>query len=57
MGPIYPMNKKKEFQSAQHKPATVKDSRFGIRKFYHNKQEEATIFSYMNPGRTNWTYR
>lgn len=51
------MNNKKEFQSAQHKPVTVKDSRFGIRKFYHNKQEEATIFSYMNSGRTNWTYR
>jgi len=52
------MNKKQEFKDAsQHKQITINDSRFGLRKFYQNKQEEATIFSYMNPGRTNWTYR
>jgi hypothetical protein len=58
MGSIYSVSKKAEFKSSsQHKPITIKDSRFGIRKFYQNKQDESTIFSYANPGRTNWTYR
>ena len=52
------MKRDKEFKYAsKHEAVTIRDSRFGIRKLNLNKQEEPTVFSYANPGRTNWTYR
>jgi hypothetical protein len=52
------MKRGAEFKEAsKHQQVTIKDSRFGIRKINLNKQEEPSVFSYANPGRTNWTYR
>lgn len=52
------MKRSAEFkQAAKHETVVIKDSRFGHRKLTLNRQEEPSIFSYTNPGRTNWTYR
>jgi hypothetical protein len=42
---------KKEFKAAVEKPIVIKDSRFGIRRLFINKQERPRIGVYTNPGR------
>ena len=45
------MKRKSEFDTANIKPITVNDSRFGIRRIFINKQERPRIGTYMNMGR------
>jgi hypothetical protein len=46
------LKRNKEFKSSKYKPVTIKDSRFGIRKFYLNANEEPSIGGiYAKPGR------
>ncbi len=47
----------KDFRKAMPKPTIIKDSRFGIRKFYLNPNEKPSIFVYNNPGRNWWGTR
>jgi len=44
------MNRTQQFFTAVAPPFTVKDSRFGLRKFVGNP-EQPSIFSYSNPGK------
>ena len=44
-----PSRRSKEFKNANHKPLTIKDSRYGIRP--KSSYEEPTIATYSNPGR------
>ena len=44
--------RKSEFESANAKPITVRDSRFGIRKFFINENERPSIGGvYAIPGK------
>lgn len=43
--------RKKEFDAAVHKPITIRDSRFGIRKLFTNTQEKPLIATYRTPGK------
>jgi len=44
------MNRSSSFTEAVAMPMTIKDARFGLRKFVSNKNEEPSIFSYSSPG-------
>jgi hypothetical protein len=45
------MKRRNEFDTANIKPITVNDSRFGIRRIFINKQERPRIATYMNMGK------
>jgi hypothetical protein len=46
------LSRLKEFKGlTQHKLINIKDSRFGMRRLYINKEERPSVNSYMNPGR------
>lgn len=51
MEPVFTMKRKSEFDTANIKPITVNDSRFGIRRIFINKQERPRIATYMNMGK------
>lgn len=44
------MNRIEHFLKAVARPVTIKDARFGLRKFSKSKNETQDIFSYSSPG-------
>lgn len=45
------MNRVENFIEAVDEPATINDSRFGLRTFPSNKNESQSVFSYSSPGK------
>lgn len=45
------MSRSEEFVEAVAQPATINDSRFGLRKMPNSKTEKPSIFSYSSPGK------
>jgi hypothetical protein len=45
------MNRKKEFKQPKAQLATIRDSRFGLRRTYLSPQERPSIATYSTPGK------
>lgn len=45
------MSRKKEFQMPKAKEVSIRDSRFGLRKFFLNENEKPRIAVYGTPGK------